>query len=99
MGSPCFMVAIKLSAQAHAVALLHAFKFPHSAVCGVLVGFVNDEANIVVEHAVAVAHGHITLTPMLEVALSQVECKYNKEGLKIVGYYQANAHLQDNANI
>lgn len=81
--------------------LLHAFKFPHQAVCGVLVGQIVDGSQIVVSHAVALAHGHINLTPMLQIALSQVEgnAGFQEEGLTIVGYYQANAHLQDNGQV
>merc|ERR1711865_665091 len=98
MGSLIAMSSIKLSAEAHAVVLLHAFKFPHGAVCGVLVGSA-DDSKIVVKHAVALAHGVVSLSPMFEVALTQVEHKYAGDGLKVIGYYQANVHLQDNGSI
>merc|ERR1712216_562084 len=87
------MSKIKLSRPAHAIILLHAFKCPHAAVCGVLVGHCEGE-NIVVERAVPIAHGHINMAPVLEMALTQVEAKYCPS-FELLGYYQANAHPQD----
>ena len=75
--------------------MLHAFKYPHAAVCGLLVGKPAGLAArrrrsasmlrtfdpccpqypgslIAVEHAVPLAHGRITLAPMVEIALAQV---------------------------
>jgi len=83
----------RVSAGAHATILLHAFKFPHAAVCGVLVGGVEGD-EVVVTHAVPMAHDHINLAPMLEIALMQAEAAFSEA--ELVGYYQANAHAQDN---
>ena len=53
-----------------------------------------------IRRAIPLQHGHITLSPMLEIAFGQVEAmlqeeEEEEEGLEIVGYYQANSHHDD----
>ncbi|EFN52064.1 hypothetical protein CHLNCDRAFT_58988 [Chlorella variabilis] len=89
--------------------LLHSLK--HTAgVNGVLLGTVSvgtatgagPATAVRVVDAVPVGHGFVTLTPVLEMALSQIEGYVHEQagstcplGLRIVGYYQCNERLGD----
>ncbi|KAL4856488.1 ER membrane protein complex subunit 8/9 [Chlorella vulgaris] len=86
--------------------LLHATKHPSSGVNGVLLGTLQAasgggaaSATLRVTDAIPVCHGFITLTPVLETALSQIEqhvkAQQGTKGLRIVGYYQCNERLSD----
>ncbi|KAF9413427.1 hypothetical protein BGZ94_000728 [Podila epigama] len=66
--------------------LLHAAKYPTTAVNGV---FLSDNNASVVVDAVPFFHFWNTLTPMLEVAVAQVEHYATANNLKIIGYYEA----------
>eukprot|EP00658_Telonema_sp_P-2_P026715 TRINITY_DN20813_c0_g1_i1.p1 TRINITY_DN20813_c0_g1~~TRINITY_DN20813_c0_g1_i1.p1 ORF type:complete len:194 (-),score=47.95 TRINITY_DN20813_c0_g1_i1:189-770(-) len=83
-----------LSDDAYATIALHALKFPESPVCGLLVGSAGA-----IERAYPLQHGHITLSPMLEVAFAQVDALLAEEaqGRTIVGWYQGNSHHDDRA--
>ncbi|KAG2229383.1 hypothetical protein INT48_002786 [Thamnidium elegans] len=85
----------KVDVHAYAVPLLHAAKYPSSAVCGVLLG-TNTTDGLQVETAVPFFHHWTTLTPMLEVALKQTEIYAKKNNLVIVGCYYSNARTEDN---
>jgi hypothetical protein len=65
------MVDNKVDLNAYAIPLLHAAKYPASAVCGVLLGK-NTSDGSVIKSAVPFFHHWTTVTPMLEVALKQV---------------------------
>ncbi|CAO3613612.1 unnamed protein product [Mucor hiemalis] len=77
----------QVNIQGYAIPLLHAAKFPSSAVCGVLLGK-NTADGVQVETAVPYFHHWTTVTPMLEVALKQTETYAKKNNLSIVGWYQ-----------
>lgn len=64
----------KVDVHAYAIPLLHAAKYPSSAVCGVLLG-TNTTDGLQVKTAVPFFHHWTTLTPMLEVALKLVKKK------------------------
>ncbi|KAF9936388.1 hypothetical protein BGZ65_002444 [Modicella reniformis] len=74
--------------------LLHAAKYPTTAVNGV---FLADKTTGDVVDAVPFFHFWTTLTPMLEVAMTQVDLHCQVNGLRIVGYYEANERLDDEA--
>jgi hypothetical protein len=61
----------KVDVLAYAIPLLHAAKYPASAVCGVLLGTKTTDG-LQVRTAVPYFHHWTTVTPMLEVALKQV---------------------------
>lgn len=87
----------QISTLAYCKVALHAVKFPHSSVHGLLVGRVSSSENgqeIAVTDAFPVFHS-IVLAPPLEIALIHVEqwCTENK--LKIVGSYFANERKDD----
>jgi len=89
---------LHISTRAYSKILLHACKYPHKAINGVLIGQEAPEPNeVVVTDSVPLFHLTLGLTPMLEVALSQVDAFCRTNGLQIVGYYQANENLNDNS--
>lgn len=89
---------IQLSPRAYAKILLHTSKYPHKAVNGVLVGVENlKDGEIYASDAIPLFHIALGLAPMLEVALARVDIHCKENGLQIVGYYQANEHINDNS--
>lgn len=86
-----------ISARAYSKILLHASKYPHKAVCGVLISKENVDNVIEVMDAVPLFHLCLGLAPMMEVALTQVDAYCKSNGLQVVGYYQANESLDNNS--
>lgn len=69
------MASCELSKLAYSKMLLHAFKYPHSAINGVLLAKEGSSGHSVCyEDAVPLFHQNLALSPMLEVALMQVLC-------------------------
>ncbi|VDP03374.1 unnamed protein product [Soboliphyme baturini] len=92
------MTEVIILPVAYCKVVLHALKYPHCAINGVLVGRKKKDGRTIVLDAVPFFHRWLSLTPMLEVALCQVDvfCEDSSEHLSIVGYYQANEHIGDN---
>lgn len=93
---------IELTLRAYAKVILHAAKYPHAAVNGVLLAKLpaKDEAKplkLVFTDAIPLFHQTQGLSPMLEVALTQIESHANSAGMGIAGYYHANRHFQENS--
>lgn len=88
-----------ISARAYSKILLHASKYPHKAVCGVVIAKENADSanNINVVDALPLFHLCLGLAPMMEVALTQVDAYCKSNGLQVVGYYQANESLNNNS--
>lgn len=89
-----------ISAKAYAKIVLHCCKYPQRAVNGVVIGTFSDKdqgAGVLIQDAVPLFHQNLSLAPMLEVALRQVDVYSEKKGLVIVGYYHANERLDDNS--
>lgn len=89
------MVSAHLESLAFAKIVLHVSKYPHAAVNGVLLG---DPVGgkLLIHDCIPLFHGCLTLTPMLEVALTQIEAYCDAMNWKICGYYQANEALNSN---
>ncbi|KAI1311948.1 hypothetical protein EDD11_003228 [Mortierella claussenii] len=85
---------MKFAHKAYVKPLLHAAKYPTAAVNGV---FLADMTSGHVVDAVPLFHFWNTLTPMLEVAMTQVDLHCQANGLRIIGYYEANERLEDEA--
>jgi hypothetical protein len=62
---------------------------------GVLLGRVDDEGILQLVDAIPLFHIAVGLAPMLEMAFSQIDVYARKMSLEILGYYQANEHLED----
>lgn len=89
--------------------ILHALKYPTTGVNGILIGEEKSsgpalagsdspDTSVHVFDCIPVSHSFITLTPLLELALAQVEAYTStKTGskLRIVGYYQCNEQMND----
>ncbi|KAF9967694.1 hypothetical protein BGZ70_008595 [Mortierella alpina] len=84
---------MKFSHKSYLKPLLHAAKYPTTAVNGV---FLADASDNIVD-AVPFFHFWNTLTPMLEVAMTQTDLHCKANGLRIIGYYEANERLDDEA--
>ena len=72
--------------------VLHAAKYPHAAVNGVLL-IQKSGHQYMIEEAVPLLHSNLTLSPMLEAALPQVEAYCRKKNLSLSGYYHVNESL------
>ena len=79
-----------ITKEAYCKILLHAVKYPHRSVNGILVGEQESHAHFRVTDAIPLFHVAVGLTPMLEVALAQIEAYCKLKNKLIVGYYQAN---------
>ncbi|XP_031564691.1 ER membrane protein complex subunit 8-like [Actinia tenebrosa] len=87
-----------VSAKAYAKMLLHAAKYPHTSVNGVLLGEeVTQESEMFILDAIPLFHQCLGLAPMLEVALTQIDSYCKASGQQVVGYFQANEHVNSNS--
>ncbi len=100
---------MELSARAYAKMILHAAKYPHCAISGLLIADTNAVKDVgsspaplsmtVICDAVPLFHQKPRLTPMTEVALARVDAAVSNNGghqrRKVVGFYHANEHLED----
>ena len=68
-----YIMACELSKLAYSKIILHAFKYPHTAINGVLLAN-EGSSNQVLKYvdAIPLFHNNLGLAPMLEVALMQV---------------------------
>ncbi|KAF9190266.1 hypothetical protein BGZ51_008797 [Haplosporangium sp. Z 767] len=85
---------MKFAHKSYLKPLLHAAKYPTTSVHGV---FLADNSSDNVVDAVPFFHFWSSLTPMLEIAMTQVELHCKANGLRIIGYYEANEKLEDEA--
>nr|CAG4648849.1 EOG090X0C9C [Polyphemus pediculus] len=88
MASSC-----ELSKLAYSKIILHSVKYPQSAINGVLLSQDNHTSNVKIVDSIPLFHNNLGLTPMLEVALMQIDSYCRSAGLVIAGYYQANDSL------
>lgn len=65
------MAQYSVSPRAYALALLHAAKYPDAQVCGLLLGSLDKDGEVNVTTGLPLFHHWASLTPMLEVALTQ----------------------------
>ncbi|XP_075996373.1 ER membrane protein complex subunit 8 [Genypterus blacodes] len=88
-----------LSTQAYCKMLLHAAKYPHCAVNGLLVAEKKKDrkrdAPLLCVDCVPLFHGTLALAPMLEAALTLIDTWCKQHHYIISAYYQANEHSKD----
>ncbi|KAF9439243.1 hypothetical protein BGZ76_007444 [Entomortierella beljakovae] len=82
---------MKFAHKSYLKPLLHATKYPTDMVNGV---FLADSGENVVD-AVPLFHFWNMLTPMLEVAMNQVDLYCKANGLRIIGYYEASEKIDN----
>ncbi|CAG8690935.1 12200_t:CDS:2, partial [Racocetra fulgida] len=102
-----------ITTKAYLKIILHACKHPFTSVNGILLAQDdasddnNGDVKIIIVDVVPLFHHWVTLTPMLEVGLQQVQSVYsegfskvsvyaNRKGLKMAGYYHANERADEN---
>ncbi|GFN80029.1 ER membrane protein complex subunit 8/9 homolog [Plakobranchus ocellatus] len=93
------MADVNVTVRAHCKILLHAAKYPHAAVNGILLAEDNrNKESKILKFVDAIPFFHVSLglSPMLEMALLQVESYCKGKNLVIAGYYQANENYNDN---
>ncbi|XP_048218739.1 ER membrane protein complex subunit 9 isoform X1 [Perognathus longimembris pacificus] len=90
------MGEVEISARAYAKMSLHAARYPHAAVNGLLLAPAPRAREcLCLTDCVPLFHGQLALSVMLEVALHQVDVWGAQAGLVVAGYYHANAALGD----
>jgi len=98
----------KIELQAYCKMVLHAAKYPHAAVNGLLLAKSSDKADdgddtgnkkthTVIVDAVPLFHQALGLAPMLEIALSEIDAFCIQNGFVIAGYYQANENFESSS--
>ncbi|XP_022082440.1 ER membrane protein complex subunit 8-like [Acanthaster planci] len=92
------MAETTLSNRAYCKLIMHAAKYPHAALNGVLLAEKRKlKENKILRFVDCVPMCHLTLglAPVLEVAFFQIDSYCQANGLIIAGYYHANEHLKD----
>ncbi|XP_053558330.1 ER membrane protein complex subunit 9 [Bombina bombina] len=88
------MCEVELCTRMYVKMCLHATRYPHCAVNGVLLGRRGDGC-VTLCDCVPIGHLFLPLSLSLEVALMQIDSWSASQGLYIAGYYQANSGLRD----
>ncbi|KAM4854020.1 ER membrane protein complex subunit 9 isoform 3-T3 [Thomomys bottae] len=90
------MGEVEISARAYGKMCLHAARYPHAAVNGLLLASAPRPGEcLCLTDCVPLFHSQLALSLMLEVALNQVDVWGAQAGLVVAGYYHANAALDD----
>jgi len=96
--------SIEISTRAYVKMVLHVAKYPHSFVNGVLLAKMppkgqkpgnTTNVRLVLIDTIPLFHQVEGLSPMVEVALAQIERKAASIGMIIAGYYHANRQFKD----
>ena len=94
--------SIDLSIRAYSKIILHAAKYPHCAVNGVLLAKSPAKGQKVVKlsliDAIPLFHQNLGLTPMIEVALTQIEAHASGVGMTIAGKFITTKKSQNHQN-
>ncbi|KAL1451605.1 hypothetical protein WDU94_005966, partial [Cyamophila willieti] len=93
------MSEVSFSDRAYCKMILHAVKYPHCALNGLLLANLKDAKEspklLTFVDAVPLFHLCLHVTPMIEVALTQISSYAQSNGLVIAGYYLANENIRD----
>ncbi|VDK64716.1 unnamed protein product [Onchocerca ochengi] len=90
MHSPAFTL------RSYAKMILHAYKYPHRAVVGFLIGETGSNSELVYIDAIPVLHESASLSMTLETALICID-DYIKDGHVLAGLYFCNRSFSDNS--
>uniref|UniRef100_A0A671MQ34 ER membrane protein complex subunit 9-like n=1 Tax=Sinocyclocheilus anshuiensis TaxID=1608454 RepID=A0A671MQ34_9TELE len=91
------MGEVELSCLAYAKMYLHASQFPRCSVNGLLLSSSPAGAAVCITDCVPLLHSHLSLAPITQLALTQVDAWCSQTQQRIVGYYQANACVSDSS--
>lgn len=92
---------VEFSPRSYCKIILHAAKYPHTSINGVLLGksssssAAGSRGRLNIVDCIPMFHQGEGLTPMLEVALAQIETRCTAASLVILGYYHANRSFRD----
>lgn len=79
--------------------ILHAVKYPHCSINGVLLAnskqVKENPKKLTYVDAIPLFHLCLHVTPMIEIALTQISSYAQANGLVIAGYYLANENIKD----
>ncbi|TDL23412.1 UPF0172-domain-containing protein [Rickenella mellea] len=89
------MTSYTIYHQAYVKLALHAAKYPHSRVNGVLLGKSTMSDAVDVIDAVPLLHHWTSLSPSMEIGLDLARNHAQTLGLSVVGYYQASERVDD----
>uniref|UniRef100_A0A8C6WHV2 ER membrane protein complex subunit 9 n=1 Tax=Neogobius melanostomus TaxID=47308 RepID=A0A8C6WHV2_9GOBI len=91
------MGEVELSCQAYVKMYLHASLFPRCSVNGLLLSSSSTGGALCITDCVPLLHSHLSLAPITQLALTQVDVWCSQTQQRIVGYYQANACVSDSS--
>lgn len=92
------MTNYKISSRAYSKMVLHAAKYPHCAVNGLLLSNNKTSANTIeIIDVLPLFHQCLAVSPMAEIALVQTEAYAALNELQIAGYYAACELFQDHS--
>ncbi|KAG5863619.1 hypothetical protein JTB14_026801 [Gonioctena quinquepunctata] len=94
------MTNVKFTEKAYCKMVLHAAKYPHCSVNGVLLSKtspLNNNKEIEFVDVIPLFHVCLNLTPMAEIALMQIDEYASRRGLTIAGYYVAPENIRDDS--
>lgn len=90
----------QLSHKAYTKLIIHAAKYPHAPVNGVLLGAAtSSNGPVVVADAVPLLHQWTSLSPMMEIGLDLARTHAESAGMTLLGYYQATQRLDDDEGL
>uniref|UniRef100_A0A671Q3K5 ER membrane protein complex subunit 9-like n=1 Tax=Sinocyclocheilus anshuiensis TaxID=1608454 RepID=A0A671Q3K5_9TELE len=89
------MGEVELSCLAYAKMYLHASQFPRCSVNGLLLSSSPAGGAVCITDCVPLLHTHLSLAPITQLALTQVDAWCSQTHQRIMGYYQANACVSD----
>ncbi|XP_003392943.1 ER membrane protein complex subunit 8/9 homolog [Bombus affinis] len=94
------MADISFSSRAYCKIILHAAKYPHCAINGLLLGKQNSKSDsksveLHIEDVIPLFHICLHVSPMAEIALTMVDQYAIGKGLVLAGYYLANENIND----
>ncbi|KAG8687696.1 hypothetical protein FRC09_013345 [Ceratobasidium sp. 395] len=90
-----------ISHKAYTKVIVHAAKYPHAPVNGVLIGRTSrsDSGTILVEDAIPLLHEWTSLTPTMEIGLDLARGHAESMEMNLLGYYQATQRLDDDEGL
>ncbi|XP_057319180.1 ER membrane protein complex subunit 8/9 homolog [Microplitis mediator] len=94
------MSKISISPRACSKIILHAAKYPHCAINGLLLAKQKNKndskpADLLIQDAIPLFHQCLHVSPMAEIALTMVDQFAEQNGMVIAGYYLANELVND----
>lgn len=94
------MADVSFSSRAYCKIILHAAKYPHCAINGLLLAKQKNKGDsksveLRIEDVIPLFHICLHVSPMAEIALTMVDQFAASKGLILVGYYLANENIND----